>query len=82
MCMCMCTSGGGGVVDMFTMDNEPISGTLGGDVGVPIKGMGVTPSFLFRNVGHFPSSGDFPCVSVGTITPPPLKTHIKSLTHY
>lgn len=51
-----------------------------GDVGVPVKGMGVAPIFPLPNVGHYPSSGDFPHVSVGTITllhpPKPLSNHV------
>ena len=80
-CVCMCVPEWG-VVDVFTMGNEPISRPLRGGRGGVISGNGggCAPCFLFPNVGHFPSSGDFPCVSVGTITilhPP--KTPIKSL---
>lgn len=43
VCVSMCVPEWG-VVDVFTMGNEPISRLpRGGNVGVPVRGMGVAP---------------------------------------
>ena len=83
VCVCVCVVG---VVAVFTVSNEPIGrlprGRCGGGLLGGWDGGGCTSSFLFQNVGHFPSSGGFLWGCLGTKTllqpPPPLQTPLSN----